>query len=550
MEEPEDPLLETPLLGNSLLTRQNDLKVEVGHGLRKTWISSPRSISPREGRGSSSSYGAIEGERERELPLHLSVSPPGPRVLEHLFRSRRSRSISPRHRQLSHRSKTEASLFSENILRRHSWVYTMMNARSRQPQAQAYKFVVTCAILFSTFSFILSTLPILNHYERYFDFVEAVTSYLFLLEFVIRVIVITESKKYFDPCKGRLKFICTVSSLLDIVSFTPYFMEQLAPKVDLPNLQGIRVLRIFRILKTSKFSKPFMAAYRVLWFNSEILWVAFTICLLLMLLTSSTMYYLAPEASEDDFSSIPATMYLSIMMLTGQGQPSGHLPWYTKLVVMTTSVFAVGMFAIPASMLTWGFEAEAARLVKVRKRKAEKRRRQIADLRELQAMGQTAIGPAALVSLVQSDSSVTSSSLESQFSYSQSSAWEEYERVLLGVSDDEVSANSGQEGHSDCKKLAPSYLPPVTRLNSTSDPSAQLGTKSQPELSGQTEKIEKKDSSEPLGESLNSNVGPDWREILQALKRLELQQQVLASKLDALQRQQQEWLRTQQTSTS
>lgn len=57
-------------------------------------------------------------------------------------------------------------------------------------------------------------------------------------------------------------------------------------------------------------------------------------------------------------------MYLSTMMLTGQGGPSGDLPWYTKGVVLLTGVFSIGMFAIPASMLTWGFEAEAERYAK------------------------------------------------------------------------------------------------------------------------------------------------------------------------------------------
>jgi hypothetical protein len=48
-------------------------------------------------------------------------------------------------------------------------------------------------------------------------------------------------------------------------------------------------------------------------------------------------------------------------MLTGQGGPEGNLPWYTKGVVLLTGLFSIGMFAIPASMLTWGFEAEAER---------------------------------------------------------------------------------------------------------------------------------------------------------------------------------------------
>ena len=55
---------------------------------------------------------------------------------------------------------------------------------------------------------------------------------------------------------------------------------------------------------------------------------------LLMMATSTLLWYLQPpDATGDQFDSIPATFYLSILMLTGQGTPDGVLPWYTKLVV-------------------------------------------------------------------------------------------------------------------------------------------------------------------------------------------------------------------------
>jgi hypothetical protein len=59
-------------------------------------------------------------------------------------------------------------------------------------------------------------------------------------------------------------------------------------------------------------------------------------------------------------------------MLTGQGGPDGEMPWYTKGVVLLTGVFSIGMFAIPASMLTWGFEAEAERCAQLANRKQKK----------------------------------------------------------------------------------------------------------------------------------------------------------------------------------
>ncbi|KAL7453417.1 hypothetical protein ACHAWC_005098 [Mediolabrus comicus] len=78
------------------------------------------------------------------------------------------------------------------------------------------------------------------------------------------------------------------------------------------------------------------------------------------------------------FESIASTMVLSILMLTGQGGPSGKLPWYTQAIVLLTGIFSVAMFAIPASMLTWGFEAEAQRLgMKAKRRALAKRKGQV-----------------------------------------------------------------------------------------------------------------------------------------------------------------------------
>jgi hypothetical protein len=124
------------------------------------------------------------------------------------------------------------------------------------------------------------------------------------------------------------------------------------------------------------------AVGRVLYFNREILHVAALLGMYLVIVTSILMYYLRPRGKDidliddpTDFQSIAKTMVMSTLMLTGQGGPSGNLPWYTQIVVLLTGVFSVAMFAIPASMLTWGFEAEAERLAVRAKKRAIARRR-------------------------------------------------------------------------------------------------------------------------------------------------------------------------------
>merc|ERR1719428_2089199 len=92
-----------------------------------------------------------------------------------------------------------------------------------------------------------------------------------------------------------------------------------------------------------------------------------------MLVCSVILYYLRPAVDPyDNFSSILACMYLAILMLTGQGIPNGTMPWYTRIIVAIIALFAIAQFAIPASMLTWGFEQEAEHNIIVKAEKEER----------------------------------------------------------------------------------------------------------------------------------------------------------------------------------
>jgi len=166
------------------------------------------------------------------------------------------------------------------------------------------------------------------------------------------------------------------------------------------------------------------AVGRVLYFNRAILHVAMVLGMYLVVITSILMFYLRPRGKDleyvddpTDFESIAKTMVLSTLMLTGQGGPSGQLPWYTQIVVLLTGVFSIAMFAIPASMLTWGFEAEAERLgAKAKKRALAKRR------------GEAYV----------SDTSSSSSSSSAAGSFGDiSTSDEEYLRIIGGDDDDD-----------------------------------------------------------------------------------------------------------------
>lgn len=137
---------------------------------------------------------------------------------------------------------------------------------------------------------------------------------------------------------------------IDLLATAPFFVERITG-VKLPQLTILRIFRLFRILKTESYVRAMDAVYRVIYYNSAILYVATLVVIFLTMVTAVLLYLLRPSVDTDqNFTSITATLYIAVLLLTGQGGPDGDLPWYTKAVVLLTSIFSVAMFAIPSSM--------------------------------------------------------------------------------------------------------------------------------------------------------------------------------------------------------
>ena len=259
---------------------------------------------------------------------------------------------------------------SSSAHKKHSWVYRLLSGRSRHAPFVLFNRFLAAVILVNVVAFVCESFPELGRadspYADGFYGIEAVSSSIFLVEWFARMWTVPESRWYRNrygvgrACGARARYFCTLRSAVDLASSLPFFVELCIPGHDLPTFTWLRLFRLFRILKSERSVRAFSSVYRVVWYNSEILGIALFIGCLLMMATSTLLWYLQPpDAAGDQFDSIPATFYLSILMLTGQGTPDGVLPWYTKLVVMLTAVFSVPIFVIPSSMLTWGFEAEA-----------------------------------------------------------------------------------------------------------------------------------------------------------------------------------------------
>ena len=251
---------------------------------------------------------------------------------------------------------------------------------------QFSKFVSHVLLLLIVISITFFVLSTDNHCyylcPRLFDFVEASTVLIFTVEFCLRLSCVGVSTHWRKMKYPELQWAFTFEGLIYIASIVPWWVQTLEYAND-PSSQvamtAIKSLRGFRILNHQISYRGVKMLTRVIYFNKELMAVATMIGFILILCTSTILYAINVH-SDPQFSSIPKSMYLSVLMLSQQGIPPGDMNLITMVIVVITVILSVAVFAIPASMLTWGFEAEAVRYMKLRQQ--QKKQAQIKSLPE------------------------------------------------------------------------------------------------------------------------------------------------------------------------
>lgn len=193
-----------------------------------------------------------------------------------------------------------------------------------------------------------------QQYEHFFHKFEVFSVIFFTLEYACRVYSIVENKRYENPVTGRLKFMGTPMAVIDLMAFVPFYLTFLP--LDLRFLRIFRLMGLFRMFKVARYMHALSMFKKVLYDRREQLVLSIIFILFILVIISTTMYYVEREAQPDKFTSIPATMWWGIATLTTVGY--GDMVPITGLGRVLGGVFAitgVGLLALPAGILSSGF---------------------------------------------------------------------------------------------------------------------------------------------------------------------------------------------------
>jgi voltage-gated potassium channel len=227
---------------------------------------------------------------------------------------------------------------------------------SNDPWSRRIDIFIISLILLNIFAVVLESVPALRkNYHLVFYYFEIFSVAIFSIEYLLRIWSITENKKYANPFTGRLRYLFSFYSLIDLIAVVPAYIPLLVT-VDTRVLRGIRILRLFRILKLSRYNRAFSHLKQVIQSTKEQLAISLFAVLLLLIIASTLMYYAEHEAQPEAFSSIPATMWWGVATLTTVGYGDVYpITEIGRIMAGIIAILGVGLFALPAGILANGF---------------------------------------------------------------------------------------------------------------------------------------------------------------------------------------------------
>jgi len=184
-----------------------------------------------------------------------------------------------------------------------------------------------------------------DHYHNILLTLEWAVTIFFTLEYIARLISIKKPLKYVFSFYGIIDFLSTIPLYLSYI---------LAGSQVLLAVRAFRLLRIFRILKLVKFIGEASQLQTALKASRTKIAVFIYVVLILSVIMGTLMYIV--EGDESGFTSIPRSIYWTIVTLTTVGYgdiaPQTDLGQFIATVIM---ILGYGIIAVPTGIVTAEF---------------------------------------------------------------------------------------------------------------------------------------------------------------------------------------------------
>lgn len=192
-------------------------------------------------------------------------------------------------------------------------------------------------------------------YKQIFQVIEIFSVAVFTIEYLLRLWVSGLDK---TVKKNRLKFIFSPLGLIDLFAILPFYLPMIF-LIDLRVIRILRLLRLLRVFKLGRFSKSLKTIYKVLKETKTDLAMTVFVAFILLVLSSTLMYYVENEAQPIKFASIGHSFWWSVATLTTVGYGDVYpITALGKFMSAIIALIGIGFVALPTGIISSAFVDE------------------------------------------------------------------------------------------------------------------------------------------------------------------------------------------------
>ncbi len=217
--------------------------------------------------------------------------------------------------------------------------------------SRGFDYLLIANIVLNILVVILDTFGELSEYNTLFRWVEIVTTFFFLIEYILRIWTADLLYPKLSRGKAVLRFIRSFDGVVDLFTIIPVFF--LSGAVAFRMLRVVRILHLFRI--NARYDS-FHAILSIIYEKRKQLLSSLFIIFILMLASSICMYSAEHAAQPEVFKNAFSGFWWSVTTILTIGYGDIY-PVTTAgtIIAIIMSFLGVGAVAIPTGIISAGF---------------------------------------------------------------------------------------------------------------------------------------------------------------------------------------------------
>ncbi len=232
-----------------------------------------------------------------------------------------------------------------------------------EPINKFYDFLSIVALALNLFAAFAITFDYMEeHYKGLLLVIEAVTTFFFAIDYVLRLITSKELYPKLSEPKAALRYIFSFSGIIDMLSFVPYYLPVFFPAGSAV-FKMFRIARILRLFRINSYYDQLNVITEILVSKSQQLLASVFIIIILMMASSLCMYSVEHDAQPDVFQNAFSGIWWSASTLLTVGYGDIYpVTMMGKILGILISFLGVGMVAIPTGIISAGFVEQYQKL--------------------------------------------------------------------------------------------------------------------------------------------------------------------------------------------